>query len=458
MAPSLALLILLNPQAHVRVTGNRHFSGSNLRAGLPRLSERATPVVSRVDGDIQLSNENPANHLRVTLMAGTQPGEIDAEVQAQDRNPLQFSLGYNNSGTDSTGRHRLSLGIQHANLSDRDDLISAQFQTSPGHFEQVKVVVGLSYRLPVYSRAATVEAFVAHSDVSNGTTQTLAGPLAFAGKGSVLGVRGNLHFDRLGDYDHRMGLGLDWRDYDIVINGPALTISNSPSAILDWQSFSIGVSNSVHFQQQSAASQVLNRVVGQDASRLLGGLSSNGRVWLVNPHGVLFGSGARVDVAGLVAATLLVSNGDFLSGRSIFGGAADRAGAQVLNQGQLIACPGAGRSGAAARRPGGSLPSGLCRCLGRFRWRHYPGRRRLPGEPSAAAQCPFDLSWSRRPAASRRHCPGRQAIPSSGRCRPLSQGSSADAPVRRRDGCRASARWRVPVRSPLKAIFDLNPE
>lgn len=126
----------------------------------------------------------------------------------------------------------------------------------------------------------------------------------------------------------------------IVTNGSALTISNSPNAILDWRSFSIGSSNSVHFQQESAASQVLNRVVGQDASHLFGSLSSNGRVWLVNPHGVLFGPGARVDVAGLVASTLGISNGDFLSARNAFVASADRTGAQLLNQGQITTTTG----------------------------------------------------------------------------------------------------------------------
>lgn len=210
---SVLIRVVEGKLAKVSVKGNRHFSDSNVRAGLPSLRAGFTPVVPAVDRDIQLSNENPAKDLKVTLTAGAKPGEIDAEVLVQDKNPLRFSLGYNNSGNESTGRHRLAVGIEHANLSDRDDVISAQFQTSPGHFDQVKVY-GLGYRLPVYARAATLDAFLAHSDVSNGITQTVIGPLAFAGKGTVLGVRGNLHFDRLGDYDHRLGLGLDWRDYD----------------------------------------------------------------------------------------------------------------------------------------------------------------------------------------------------------------------------------------------------
>lgn len=199
--------------AQVRVKGNRHFDAANIRAGLPNLREGSTPVVRAIDRDIQLSNENPAKALKVTLTAGGKPGEIDADIEVQDRQPVQYQLGYNNTGNHATGRHRVSVGIQNSNLTGRDDVLNVQYQTSPGHFDQVKVL-GLGYRLPVYSRASSVDVFYAHSDVSNAITQTLAGPLAFTGKGDVLGVRGNLHFDRIGQYDHRLGLGVDWRDYE----------------------------------------------------------------------------------------------------------------------------------------------------------------------------------------------------------------------------------------------------
>jgi filamentous hemagglutinin family protein len=113
-----------------------------------------------------------------------------------------------------------------------------------------------------------------------------------------------------------------------------IEIRNSPNAILNWQSFSIGQSNTVKFVQDNASSKVLNRVVGNDPSNILGSLTSNGQVWLVNPNGVMFGQNARVDVGALVASTLGISNTDFLAGRNAFvaGGVPDR---QVLNQGTL---------------------------------------------------------------------------------------------------------------------------
>lgn len=126
----------------------------------------------------------------------------------------------------------------------------------------------------------------------------------------------------------------------LSVDSAGMAIRNSPNAILDWQSFSIGAGKQVHFEQADASSQVLNRVVGVDASRIFGSLSSNGRVWLINPNGVLFGPGARVDVAGLLASTLSVSNADFLSGRGLAQVEAGRTGAAVLNQGRILAGPG----------------------------------------------------------------------------------------------------------------------
>ena len=54
--------------------------------------------------------------------------------------------------------------------------------------------------------------------------------------------------------------------------GSVLNVTNSPGSIINWQSFSIGAAETTRFIQQSAASSVLNRVVGRDPSVLLGTL------------------------------------------------------------------------------------------------------------------------------------------------------------------------------------------
>src|SRR3989344_1414906 len=115
--------------------------------------------------------------------------------------------------------------------------------------------------------------------------------------------------------------------------GNILNITNSQNAIINWGSFSIGINELTKFIQPSALSAVLNRVTGQDPSAILGALQSNGRVFLINPNGLTFGAGAQIDVAGLVASTLNLSNDDFLNNRLRFTDGA-MAG-NVVNQGNI---------------------------------------------------------------------------------------------------------------------------
>ena len=199
--------------AAVRIKGNNHYDTANVRAGLPNLRQGATPRVTAIDRDIQLTNDSPAKQVKVTLTAGARPGEIDADVGVSDSNPVQFLAGYNNTGTRSTGRHRISVGVQHANLFNRDHVGTLQYQTSPEDPDRVRIY-SAGYRIPLYAWAASFDAFYARSTVSIGTTATVAGPLNFSGRGSVAGLRANRHLDRRGEYDHHLTFGVDRRDYD----------------------------------------------------------------------------------------------------------------------------------------------------------------------------------------------------------------------------------------------------
>lgn len=119
----------------------------------------------------------------------------------------------------------------------------------------------------------------------------------------------------------------------VVNNGNTMTVTNTPGAILNWQQFNIGQGQVTQFNQQSAQSSVLNRVVGPDSSQILGTLRSNGRVFLVNPNGIMFGAGSVLDVNGLIASTLNITNTDFLLNRMNFNGS--NTGASVVNQGTI---------------------------------------------------------------------------------------------------------------------------
>lgn len=125
-----------------------------------------------------------------------------------------------------------------------------------------------------------------------------------------------------------------------TIAGPSnqLTITQTtPNAAINWQGFGIAAGESVRFVQPDSRSIALNRVVGNDPSAIHGNLSANGTVFLINPHGILFGRGSNVNVGGLVASTLNLSDDDFRAGRYHFSGGGNGT---VINQGVIRAADG----------------------------------------------------------------------------------------------------------------------
>ncbi len=118
----------------------------------------------------------------------------------------------------------------------------------------------------------------------------------------------------------------------IAQSGAAMTVTqNTGNLAINWRTFDIGENASVTFLQPNATAIALNRVLGSEGSQILGQLKGNGQVWVLNPNGVLFGSSAQVDVGGLVASTLGLSDADFMAGKRAFSG----SGGSVINQGSL---------------------------------------------------------------------------------------------------------------------------
>lgn len=121
-------------------------------------------------------------------------------------------------------------------------------------------------------------------------------------------------------------------------NGQQMSINqHSDKLVTNWQSFNVDKGQRVTFNQPAATSIALNRVVSQDGSAIYGNIDANGRVFLVNPNGILFGKGAQVNVGGLLATTLDIRNEDFDAGRFRFSG---RSPSEVQNFGNLVAREG----------------------------------------------------------------------------------------------------------------------
>ncbi len=99
--------------------------------------------------------------------------------------------------------------------------------------------------------------------------------------------------------------------------GDHTTIDTDHGAIIDWSNFNTSSGQIVEFRQYldgdlSNMSAVLNRISSESLpTEFNGALNANGRVFVVNPAGVIFGAGSTVNVSQLVVSGLNMSNDAF---------------------------------------------------------------------------------------------------------------------------------------------------
>ena len=125
--------------------------------------------------------------------------------------------------------------------------------------------------------------------------------------------------------------------------GSRLTVTNTPGAIINWQSFSIGAGNTVRFVQPDTNAIALNRVTSQQMSVLSGQLSANGQVWLLNANGIVVNRGAEISAQGVVLSTRALTDQQFLAGQQTGQYAftdGGKPGSAVINLGSITPANG----------------------------------------------------------------------------------------------------------------------
>jgi filamentous hemagglutinin family protein len=125
----------------------------------------------------------------------------------------------------------------------------------------------------------------------------------------------------------------------ISTNGAQMTIRQSTDkASINWNSFNIGSSAAVNISQPNAQSVLLNRVTGNDPSQILGKLSANGQVILLNPNGIVFGKNGSVTASSFTASTFDLSDSNF--NQNIYKYSRNGSTSAVVNQGKIEVAAG----------------------------------------------------------------------------------------------------------------------
>jgi len=97
-----------------------------------------------------------------------------------------------------------------------------------------------------------------------------------------------------------------------VVDDRTMTINQTaPKSIINWESYSIDRRETVAYTGQDTSWISLNRVTGADPSRILGQITADGAVWVINPNGLLIGSSAKINVGSFLGSTLNITDDNF---------------------------------------------------------------------------------------------------------------------------------------------------
>jgi hemolysin activation/secretion protein len=224
----------------VTITGNKNFNEENVRAGLPDLKEGIAPNMRKLSENIQLSNENPAKQVEVTLAVSEDEGKVNARIDVKEEDPDRFYVTLDNTGTRGSGYARLGFSYQNSNMFNMDQVLTLAYTTAidpPGRMkifgnrvfpwddgDGVEVdIYSIGYRLPLYALGDSIDFIYANSSTNTPANVLVpGGGLGINGKGEIWGLRYNHIFPRAGEYSSRLVLAYDRKYLDNTCDLPGI--------------------------------------------------------------------------------------------------------------------------------------------------------------------------------------------------------------------------------------------
>ncbi len=179
---------------------------------MPGLREDESPNLDRISSSLKLANENPAKKTRLQLQSADKDGEVDAQLKVEESKVWRLGANIDNSGNSNSGKTHVGLTFQHANVAGRDHVLSLQYTTTVEKPSQVSVY-GAGYHIPLYALGDSIDLFGSYSNVDAGSVAAGIFDLQVSGKGSVFGARYNMNVRRAGNFDSKLVLGTDYKQY-----------------------------------------------------------------------------------------------------------------------------------------------------------------------------------------------------------------------------------------------------
>ena len=169
---------------------------------MPALAPGKAPNINEIARNLRVANENPSKQATVLLRSGQEEATVDAVLRVVDEKPIKHSITVDNTGSPQTGRLRVGLGYQNANIERPRRSLHLPVRHRSLHRHTVErrprepaisplpnrkvTILGAGYRIPLYAAGDSVDFTVGYSNVNSGTVPDI---FNITGAGTILGAR-----------------------------------------------------------------------------------------------------------------------------------------------------------------------------------------------------------------------------------------------------------------------------
>ncbi|MBI4025179.1 MAG: ShlB/FhaC/HecB family hemolysin secretion/activation protein [Verrucomicrobia bacterium] len=255
------ILVLEGKLGDVKVEGNRWFGDAAFLDEI-RLAKGDPISRSAVMSDMNWINENSFRTADLVYSRGEKLGDTDLTLRVQDRFPVRFYAGYEDTGTDATGDERWYTGFNWGDAFGLGHQMSYQFTGSSDAFKGPSPVAGLnrekepmlvshsgSYRMLLPWR----HQWLWFGNYSESDSDLGNNAFSLLGKSWQVGTRYLVPLPTFGAYSHHVSSGFDFKQsnnnldfggvnvFNRVADVDEFMIGYNPGYRDDWGGTSLGV-------------------------------------------------------------------------------------------------------------------------------------------------------------------------------------------------------------------------
>lgn len=213
----LNIMVIEGKVGEINVTGNTSYSSKFISKHIQSVEKDPSLKEDALDRALLLLNDYPSLDVRAALKAGKEFGTTDITAQVKDSRPLSGSLSYDNFGSDTTSKSRLTAEFNIGNLLTSGDQLMLRGLTGLDKIDLENLSYGrLEYIIPLAYNGTKAGIYYSNSVYEEGEEYAI---LDINGKAHVAGIYVTHPLIKTRNTALEIKLGFDYKDiYDYMLD------------------------------------------------------------------------------------------------------------------------------------------------------------------------------------------------------------------------------------------------